>query len=551
MKKFKIFRKILALVLIGALLIPAAVSALPVKAEEAGVPGENSGETGNRYGIEIESVTEYGYYNKADGEVDTSRIVVTCPDEWKDKIRYQWRREILTPMGYYDMIDVEGETDSSFCPSLEMLKESSWFMCQVTVEGDNNFFLESDYVFYRKLDDCIDLTTTAYDDKIDADTSGVFTRKIQGSADTKSLHIRWEPVNRDSSISITDSMGRSFYNHDDEDSLEVDLEGNFCYISIYYNRQIPSAIGITEIKERDTFTKKPFRFEVGISSAEDTFHAGEVLDKTDLYAGLYFNDGTYEVVPADSFTFDTSQVLHYGENQFVIKDTKTGLSNTVIIRIRYSPEWKETPAGSFTAGEIQKASVQAPEGEEPLCFLWMLKDLHGELAMEIEDDTESEIILPQNILPGQYQLYCYYYTKKEGFREYDYIVTEFRVKASAQTPSPAPSKTPTVTQAPAPSASPLPTPKQKEPGKASASLMKKKNTVTVKIKRKASADGCQIVYAKNKALTKGKVSVSTKKLSYKIRGLKKRQKIYVRVRAYCLAGKKKRYGKWSSIVSAR
>lgn len=549
------FKRSISKALAGALIFSVCISTFFAAPAARAAEASEKESRADSYGITIEGVSENVYFSDTEDSVHISEVIVSCPDEWKDKIRYQWRREVMTGDGDISMVDVEGETDRTFRPSLAVLQETRWFICRITIEGDNEFYLDSDYVYYRKLNDIVDLTEKAYDDTIRTDDlDGTFTRKIQGGADTKSLHIHWKPVDGVYGVTFLDAKGRAFFNHDEDnlEEMDLELEGNFCYIEVYYDR-LPEKLGITAVEELDTFTRKPVRFLVDTIAGPDIFSVGEHLDKTKIYASFFYNDGTYEDISVDSLSWDTEQTFGYGQNRFVIKEKNTGMSAVLSIYLRYSPEWKEKPAASFNAGDIQRASVDfsAVGGEGAVHCLWMLKNMRGELAAEIEDDTETEVVLPQDLLPGRYQLCCYYYTKEEGFQEYNYIRTEFRVLASGQTPSPSPSAKPSGTQPP--SATPLPNNNQKKPGTVAVSVKGKKSAASVKIKKKANADGFQIVYAKNKALTKGKHSVYTKKTSYniKIAKKKKKQKIYVRARAYCKAGKKKRYGKWSRTVSCK
>lgn len=560
MKKMgKRFRAVLAGVLSAVLVtsVAAVMPAAPVRALTAS--GQEEGAVSrNAYGIEIESVVPTHFYGDTEDATETAEITVICPDEWKEKIRYQWMYEDYDDMtGNETYINIEGATERSFRPTLDLLEkqERRWFVCRVTVEGDSDFFEDSEIVYYRKLNDCIDLTKTVYDDTIDISTSYMtYVRKVQASADAKALHISGELAENVWEITIMDARGRYFTFNRDVGLTKFDLEteGNYFYVFVYYMSELPKSIGIATIEERPEFVKKPFQLYAEATNGDSTFQPGDAFDISKMYVLLFYNDGTYEQRDASALSWEADQVIHYGENKVKITDKETGLSITTTIKVSYMPQWKEKPAETFYAGEIQRASVQMPEveGEEPLCCLWLIRDSQGEWAAEIEDDTETEIIIPQDLSSGRYQLFCFYYTKTEGFQEYNYLQTEFRVRASASGVTPAPSQTPSVSEKPAPSAVPSasPAPKQKKPGTVMVSLKKHKKAVTVKIKRSKTSSGCQIMYADNKAFTKKKNTVSTKKTSYKIKGLKKNQKIYIRVRAYREEKKKKQYGKWSKVL---
>ena len=111
------------------------------------------------------------------------------------------------------------------------------------------------------------------------------------------------------------------------------------------------------------------------------------------------------------------------------------------------------------------------------------------------------------------------------------------VKAAATTDYKAASKTVTVTVA---------------PKKQSISLVNKiKKQLTIKWKKNTKASGYQVVYSTNKKFT-GKKTVRKAKTttSYKIKGLKKGKKYYVKVRSYKTVNGKRIYGAYSTAKKA-
>ena len=74
--------------------------------------------------------------------------------------------------------------------------------------------------------------------------------------------------------------------------------------------------------------------------------------------------------------------------------------------------------------------------------------------------------------------------------------------------------------------------------------------VTLSWKKVTDAKGYQLQYAMNKKFKKKK-SVQTKKTKYTIKKLKKKKTYYIRVRAYKMNGKKKVYGKWSTVKKVK
>ena len=116
-------------------------------------------------------------------------------------------------------------------------------------------------------------------------------------------------------------------------------------------------------------------------------------------------------------------------------------------------------------------------------------------------------------------------------------VAKITVKAAATTDYKAASKTVTVTVA---------------PKKQSISLVNKiKKQLTIKWKKNTKASGYQVVYSTNKKFT-GKKTVRKAKTttSYKIKGLKKGKKYYVKVRSYKTVNGKRIYGAYSTAKKA-
>ena len=75
----------------------------------------------------------------------------------------------------------------------------------------------------------------------------------------------------------------------------------------------------------------------------------------------------------------------------------------------------------------------------------------------------------------------------------------------------------------------------------------KKKLITVKWKKVSNVSGYQVSYALNKKFTKNKSIKNVRGTVLKIKGLKKRKKYYVRVRAYIDSDNKIVYSKWSTL----
>lgn len=96
------------------------------------------------------------------------------------------------------------------------------------------------------------------------------------------------------------------------------------------------------------------------------------------------------------------------------------------------------------------------------------------------------------------------------------------------------------------------TSKVKAPSKVKLTSAKngKGKKLTVKWKKVTGAKGYQLQYAINEKFKKKK-SIQTKKTKYTIKKLKKKKTYYIRVRAYKMNGKKKVYGKWSTVKKVK
>ena len=79
---------------------------------------------------------------------------------------------------------------------------------------------------------------------------------------------------------------------------------------------------------------------------------------------------------------------------------------------------------------------------------------------------------------------------------------------------------------------------------------KKGRKLVVRWNAVKDAKGYQLQYALNKKFKKKK-SIQTKKTKYTIKKLKKKKTYYIRVRAYKMNGKKKVYGKWSTVKKVK
>ena len=126
-------------------------------------------------------------------------------------------------------------------------------------------------------------------------------------------------------------------------------------------------------------------------------------------------------------------------------------------------------------------------------------------------------------------------------------------------PTTVPTVIPTLKPTIAPTATPSATPdnSDKISGKKTLSKVilqvpknKKGRKLVVRWNAVKGAKGYQLQYALNKKFKKKK-SIQTKKTKYTIKKLKKKKTYYIRVRAYKMNGKKKVYGKWSTVKAVK
>lgn len=82
------------------------------------------------------------------------------------------------------------------------------------------------------------------------------------------------------------------------------------------------------------------------------------------------------------------------------------------------------------------------------------------------------------------------------------------------------------------------------------SKLKKGRKLVVRWNAVKGTKGYQLQYALNKKFKKKK-SIQTKKTKYTIKKLKKKKTYYIRVRAYKMNGRKKVYGKWSTVKAVK
>lgn len=379
------------------------------------------------------------YYDDEPKEVT---VQITCSDEVRDRLRYQWC--------YYEYVgededegevrvDLEGQNKPSFTPTKEMLEKSRSFFCLVTVEGDDTY-VKSAWVWYNKADDVLDLTEQEYDDHI-PETLGEYRyyciRHIKGAAATKGMRITFK-----GSFDglIVDAEGHIFYVDMEDDVTELEIKGNEFYVCSYFFSQ--RELGIASIEERDTFIPKAISLEIVRYPDKRFYQPGEQLDLTGLSVSRKYNDGTQEIIPEDELIWDKDKILTLSDWRIEITDSVTQLKKAIYVYVNYDPGVSMTvrPKEVFLSEEVQHAAVEAENAVDELKYLWVLYNDKDDVAAELDDDTEPSVSLPANIPTGRYRLQCYYYTEETGFQRGLYVTSSFYVagpelfKESAELP---------------------------------------------------------------------------------------------------------------------
>ena len=314
-----------------------------------------------------------------------------------------------------------------------------------------------------------------------------------------------------------------------------------------------------------------------------------VIDYIPIYGSVFGNEEKNlqylaQIPESDSYTVepeqDNTDITLYGENSFV------AVNGQNIERITTSENTTEVE------GDKADYSISVP-AEENNCNLYQVKLTsdnavysysNGELYITSNDgmsnisvnacrDTdyagEQEVSITANeikITPvkAEDDKVSIVASNKDGKSEQLEITLKSTQQEEKANPTPVPTSTPTPTKS-----------QNSNIGKGNTSStaeqkilripqvkglkilsqskkVKKSKTckVTLSWKKVTDAKGYQLQYALNKKFKKKK-SVQTKKTKYTIKKLKKKKTYYIRVRAYKMNGRKKVYGKWSTVKKVR
>lgn len=369
---------------------------------------------------EVVVTPEFVYFDEEPAEV---AVQVKCKDEVRDKLHYQWCYRYWDEDEDSQQIEVEGANQPSFTPTREMVEKSYVFICLITVKGDSQY--ERDvWVYYYQADEVIDLTKQEYNDLVTEKENFNYVKHIKGAETTKAMLIRFKKGTFDGNI--IDAAGNRFY-VDGLEETELEIQGNEFYVQGYVYEQ--QYLGISSIEEKDTFTRKVRTLAIQEYPDKISYKPGEVVDLTGLVLCRSYNDGTEEAVPVSELTWDKDRLLTTNDYFIEVTDTISGGKCRIYLDVGYFFEvsMKVQPKEIFLTEEVQRAEVEVKASEVEMKYLWVLYDATGEVAAELEDDTESGIVLPANLPSGNYRLSCYYYTEESGFQKNQYVSSYFYV----------------------------------------------------------------------------------------------------------------------------
>ena len=314
-----------------------------------------------------------------------------------------------------------------------------------------------------------------------------------------------------------------------------------------------------------------------------------VIDYIPIYGSVFGNEEKNlqylaQIPESDSYTVepeqDNTDITLYGENSFV------AVNGQNIERITTSENTTEVE------GDKADYSISVP-AEENNCNLYQVKLTsdnavysysNGELYITSNDgmsnisvnacrDTdyagEQEVSITANeikITPvkAENDKVNIVASNKDGKSQQLEITLKSTKQEEKTNPSPVPTPTPTTTKSQNSNVDKdntsstagqkiLRIPQVKGLKIVSQSKKVKKSKtckVTLSWKKVTGAKGYQLHYALNKKFKKKK-SIQTKKTKYTIKKLKKKKTYYIRVRAYKMNGRKKVYGKWSTVKKVK
>ena len=314
----------------------------------------------------------------------------------------------------------------------------------------------------------------------------------------------------------------------------------------------------------------------------NVLYEGPFVDK--LAAGMQSEQEILISVPADFTTSDITASVTSDETfeqQLTAKQTIETTTSDLAVTAKNKDLITVTNNGG---NEAEKVSLVVKDGGENGNVI------HTETLGTLSSGQSKDISIVEiwnkatrNDISGTKILYLEVSQEETEYELWNNSIVLEKEVAPAATPTPTPIVTPTAVPTKQPTATPtvkptvgptvIPTLKptiaptvtpsatpdnsDKISGKKTLSKVilqvpknKKGRKLVVRWNAVKDVKGYQLQYALNKKFKKKK-SVQTKKTKYTIKKLKKKKTYYIRVRAYKMNGKKKVYGKWSTVKKVK
>ena len=294
----------------------------------------------------------------------------------------------------------------------------------------------------------------------------------------------------------------------------------------------------------------------------NVLYEGPFVDK--LAAGMQSEQEILISVPADFTTSDITASVTSDETfeqQLTAKQTIETTTSDLAVTAKNKDLITVTNNGG---NEAENVSLVVKDGGENGNVI------HTETLGTLSSGQSKDISLVEiwnkatrNDISGTKILYLEVSQEETEYELWNNSIVLEKEVASTATPTAKPTAVPTAIPTLKPTIAPTVTPSatpdnsDKISGKKTLSKVilrvpknKKGRKLVVRWNAVKDVKGYQLQYALNKKFKKKK-SVQTKKTKYTIKKLKKKKTYYIRVRAYKMNGKKKVYGKWSTVKKVK
>ena len=294
----------------------------------------------------------------------------------------------------------------------------------------------------------------------------------------------------------------------------------------------------------------------------NVLYEGPFVDK--LAAGMQSEQEILISVPADFTTSDITASVTSDETfeqQLTAKQTIETVTSDLAVAAKNKDLITVTNNGG---NEAENVSLVVKDGGENGNVI------HTETLETLSSGQSKDISLVEiwnkatrNDISGTKILYLEVNQEETEYELWNNSIVLEKEVAPTATPTAKPTAVPTAIPTLKPTIAPTVTPSatpdnsDKISGKKTLSKVilqvpknKKGRKLVVRWNAVKDVKGYQLQYALNKKFKKKK-SIQTKKTKYTIKKLKKKKTYYIRVRAYKMNGKKKVYGKWSTVKKVK